>query len=218
MGLQWIVFEAGDGAGKSTQVEMLYDYYCENRNITPKICRQPGETKLGEVLRTILLSPKYSDHLCAEAERLLFAADNAQFIEEIIAPILDDDDNDNIIIQDRYTPYSNYAYGVYGSQIVEPEFMELLNVATKGYYPDLVFLLDLDPEVAQKRIQKRGSNSKTRIDNLDINFHKRVREGYLKLSEMYSDKFRVIDASKNTKLIHEEILSVLKKEEELRGD
>jgi len=203
MGLQWIVFEAGDGAGKSTQVEMLYDYYCENRNITPKICRQPGETKLGEVLRTILLSPKYSDHLCAEAERLLFAADNAQFIEEIIAPIL---------------PYSNYAYGVYGSQIVEPEFMELLNVATKGYYPDLVFLLDLDPEVAQKRIQKRGSNSKTRIDNLDINFHKRVREGYLKLSEMYSDKFRVIDASKNTKLIHEEILSVLKKEEELRGD
>jgi len=214
MGIQWIVFEAGDGAGKSTQVEMLKKFYQEKRNIDPIVCRQPGNTKLGNILRTILLGQEYSEHLCPEAERLLFAADNAQFVEEIIIPSLNKGD---IIIQDRYTPYSNFAYGVYGSKMVKPEFMQLLEVATKGYYPDLVFLLDLDPEIAQQRMNFRGVATKTRIDNFDLDFHKRVREGYLELSQKYFPKFKTIDASKNEILIHNEIISILKQEENERG-
>jgi len=213
MSIKWIVFEAGDGAGKSTQVEMLYNYYCEKQQKVPMVCRQPGQTKLGEILRTILLSHKYSDCLCPEAERLLFAADNAQFVNDVIAPILDDPQSKDVIIQDRYTPYSNYAYGVYGSQMIKPEFMELLNVATKGYYPDIVFYLDLDPKVAQERISGRKNEVMSRIDSLDIDFHMRVREGYLHLCEVHKDKFRLIDASKNSNLVHEEIVSILQKEE-----
>jgi len=95
--------------------------------------------------------------------------------------------------------------------------MQLLEVATKGYYPDLVFLLDLDPEIAQQRMNFRGVATKTRIDNFDLDFHKRVREGYLELSQKYFPKFKTIDASKNEILIHNEIISILKQEENERG-
>lgn len=208
MKIKWLVFEAGDGVGKSTQVQMLADYYKTERNIEPFVCRQPGNTELGNIIRTILLGDKYKDCMCKEAERLLFAADHAQFIEEIIIPMMD---SNSIIIQDRYTAYSNFVYGVCGSGVDEG-FMELLNIATRGYYPDVVFLLDLDPEVARERMDLRGE-MKTRVDKLDIEFHRRVRAGYLKLAKTDMQKFKIIDASKNPQLIHQEIIESLLKME-----
>jgi dTMP kinase len=205
MNLNWIVFEAGDGAGKSTQVDMLADFYKEKRKLNPIVCKQPGNTKLGNTLRTVLLSDGYDGHICPEAERLLFAADNAQFIEEIIKPAKN---NGSIIIQDRYTPYSNFVYGYYGNNIKEKKFFDLIEVATKGYYPDLVFILDLDPKEAINRMNSRGRLAKTRIDKMDLDFHQRVREGYLELAKN-DDKFKVIDASKNKNLIHEEIIQII---------
>lgn len=205
MNLNWIVFEAGDGAGKSTQVDMLADFYKKKRNLNPIVCKQPGNTKLGNILRTILLSDGYDGHICPEAERLLFAADNAQFIEEVIKPVKN---NNDIIVQDRYTPYSNFVYGYYGNNIKEKKFFDLIEVATKGYYPDLVFVLDLDPKEAINRMNNRGKLAKTRIDKMDLDFHQRVREGYLKLAED-NNKFKVIDASKNKNLIHEEIVEII---------
>lgn len=205
MNLNWIVFEAGDGAGKSTQVSMLSDFYREKRNLNPIVCKQPGNTKLGNVLRTILLSDAYDGHICPEAERLLFAADNSQFIEEVIKPAKD---NNRIIVQDRYTPYSNFVYGYYGSKIKEKKFFDLIEIATKGYYPDIVFILDLDPEEAVNRINNRGIVAKTRIDKMDLDFHRRVREGYLELARN-NDKFKVVDASKNKDLIHEEVIKII---------
>jgi len=205
MNLNWIVFEAGDGAGKSTQVDMLANFYREKKKIEPLVCKQPGNTKLGNTLRTILLSDGYDGFICPEAERLLFAADNSQFIEEIIKPAKNDND---IIIQDRYTPYSNFVYGYYGNQIKDKKFFDLIEVATKGYYPDLVFILDLDTQEAINRMNNRGKLAKTRIDNMNFDFHQRVRDGYLKLAED-DDKFKIIDASKNKDLIHEEIVQII---------
>jgi len=210
LGIQWVVFEGDDGVGKSTQVKMLTEYY-RKRGIEPLVCHQPGGTKLGNILRTILLSDEYNGHLCPEAERLLFAADNAQFVIDVIIPALSEG---RVIIQDRYTPYSNFAYGVHGNG-VDREFMQIMEIATLGYYPDLVFLLDLDPEVAQQRITLGGDN-KTRIDKLDLDFHKRVREGYLELSDIHYDRFRIIDASKNVDLVHSQVVSILEQEEKER--
>jgi len=212
MNVKWIVFEAGDGAGKSTQIKMLEDYYYNERNISPFVCRQPGNTKLGDAIRSIVLSDKYSNDMCSEAERFLFAADNAQFIEEIIIPNMTLN-TDNIIIQDRYTPYSNFAYGVYGNG-VSKDFMKLLEIATRGYYPDIVFLLDLDPVLAQERIVNR-LEAITRIDKLGLDFHKRVRDGYLDLAESNPEKFRIIDASKNQEIVHQNIIDELLKFEDL---
>ena len=206
-----MVFEAGDGVGKSTQVDLLNDYYINERGITPFVCRQPGNTELGNIIRSIVLSNKHKDNLCKEAERLLFAADQAQFIEDIIIPKLSN--TEDVILQDRYTTYSNFAYGVHGSG-VDPKFMELLEVVTRGYYPDIVFVLDLDPVVARQRIQQRIGEA-TRIDQLSLEFHKRVREGYLELAKADTLKFRIIDASKNPELIHQEVVKNLLEMEEI---
>lgn len=207
MGIQWLVFEGDDGVGKSTQVEMLADYY-RNRGVEPIVCRQPGSTKLGNMLRTILLSDEYSNHLCPEAERLLFAADNVQFIVDVVIPALSEG---KIIIQDRYTPYSNFAYSVYGHGF-DMELINALEKFTLDYYPDIVFLLDLDPEVAQRRTSINGC--KDRIDKLGIDFHRRVREGYLELSRVHHDKFRIINANQDADIIHSQVVSIIEKEEQ----
>lgn len=180
----FITFEGGDGCGKSTQLELVEKYLNEKGKTTLKT-REPGSFGLGQKLREVLLH--YDGDVASRAEAFLFLADRAQHIEKIIKPAL----NEGIIILcDRHTD-STVAYQGYGrGQDIEQIDM-LNNLATQGLKPDLTLLFDVSTEVAQTRV----GLEKDRMESAGIEFHKKVRNGYLKIAKSEPQRIKVIDAN-----------------------
>ncbi|MGC9286566.1 MAG: dTMP kinase [Hydrogenobaculum sp.] len=183
-----IVFEGIDGSGKSTQINIVYELL-KDKNV--KLLREPGSTEIGEKIRDILKSQK----LDPKTQTFLIEASRANMIENHLKGFK------GIVLLDRYI-YSTIAYQGYGFGI-DINFLKTLNdFVCDIYTPDIVFLLDIDPKTALKRLKRE----KDVFENLD--FLERVRDGYLELAKEYS--FYTIDASKNVEAITDEITAVLK--------
>ena len=178
-----MAFEGVDGSGKTSYIEALSSHL-EKKSINFKIVREPGGSKLGEVIRDLLLSHEYTVEPLTEA--LLFSANRANLISEIIKPSIE---NGIKIISDR-SAYSSVAYQGVGRGLGFDKIYEINDVAVDGYWPEKVILLDIDPEVSLKR-QKIND----RIGSSELDFFKKVREGYLQLSEKFNENFLVIDAT-----------------------
>lgn len=189
MGL-FITFEGGEGCGKSTQARALWKKL-RQQNIPTIITHEPGGTTLGIEIRKSL-KRKREDSISPEAELLLFVASRAQLITEVIRPALKEG---KTVICDRGS-YSTLVYQGYGRGLSLNMIEMVNNLATQNLKPDIAILLDLLPEqgLARKR------NLKDRFELEDLSFHRRVREGYLKMAEAEPDRWLVIDASlpKNT--------------------
>ncbi|GGM53655.1 dTMP kinase [Dactylosporangium sucinum] len=179
-----IVFEGGEGTGKTTQIRLLAAALDHDVLVT----RQPGGTSLGQTLRGLLLdSPPGS--ISDRAEALLYAADRAQHVDEVIRPALT---AGTTVISDRWVD-SSLAYQAAGRGMDPAWVAELSRWATAGVQPDLTVLLDIDPAVGLARAARRGAADRLEAETLD--FHHRVRWAYLRLAAANPSRYLVVDAA-----------------------
>ena len=194
----FITFEGTDGCGKTTQIEMLKDYF-EKQGRTVLLTREPGAKGLGTKLREILLN--YDGEVSPVCESFLFLADRAQHVDTIIKPAVAIGE---IVLCDRHTD-STVAYQGYGRELDIEQIKMLNNIATSGLKPDLTFIFDIDIDTAQKRVGK----NKDRMESAGIEFFKRVRNGYLEIAKQEPERVKVLDGSKSIETIHNELLEIL---------
>jgi len=193
---RFIVFEGGEGSGKSTQVDRLADsLQAYGRAVVTT--REPGATPLGKRIRAIVLDPPEADDEApsARAEALLYAADRAHHVETMIMPALR---AGSIVLSDRYVD-SSLAYQGAGRTLASEEVRWLSSWATGGLRPDLVVLLDIDPEEGLRRAAGRGSAD--RLEGESLAFHQRVRNAFLDLAAAEPDRYLVVDASQPVEVI-----------------
>ena len=182
--MAFIVFEGGDGAGKSTQTRTLYRQL-RREGYPVVLTREPGGTPLGNSLRRLV---KGREGLVPRSELYLFAAARAQLVEEVIRPALK---NGVSVISDRFTA-STLAYQGFGRGL-DIELIHRLNLdTTGGLSPDLTILLDLHVEVSLARKSDATSDN---FDSAPQEFHQRVREGYLSQVNLDPGKWLVLDAT-----------------------
>ncbi len=187
----FITFEGIDGCGKSTQVSR-FAATLSKRGIPLLVTREPGGTEIGQAIRDILLRAE-NIHLAPLAELFLYAADRAQHVAEVIRPALE---AKKWVVCDRYfdatTVYQGVALEGYNT-LIDAVNREI----TLACQPDITFLLDCPAEVGLKRIAKRHSRRKDRdrFERKALDFHIRVRYGYLTLANKYKDRFRIIDGT-----------------------
>lgn len=180
----FIVFEGGEGAGKSTQEALLAEALAsEGRSVVRT--REPGGTPAGEAIRNVLLSNEYAG-LSDRAEALLFAAARGEHVKQVIRPALEDG---AIVICDRYLD-SSVAYQGYGRELGADRVRDLSVWATEGLLPDLTILLDVDPTVGLSRVE-----SPDRLESEPIEYHQRVRAAFLDIATREPSRFLVVDAS-----------------------
>ena len=181
----FIAFEGGEGGGKSTQVEAAAAFLRE-RGREVVVTREPGSTPLGERLRTLLLDPE--SELSPRAEALLYAADRAQHVDTVIRPALQ---RGAVVLTDRYVD-SSLAYQGAGRDLAVEDVRRLSAWATTGVRPDLVVLLDVEPEVGLARARRRAAPD--RMEAESIAFHGRVRQGFLDLAAAAPERYLVVPA------------------------
>ena len=191
---RFITFEGGEGCGKSTQVVRLAAAL-ESRGIKVLLTREPGGTRLSELIRT-LLKDEAEDPPVDRAELLLFLAARAQLVRNVIAPALE---AGTWVVSDRFSD-STVAYQGYGRGLPVDFVRQANDFACEGLRPDLTFLLDLDPETAERRMRGREAATNTsadRIERAGSGFHARLRKGFLELAAADAPRFSVVDASKS---------------------
>ena len=160
--------------------------------------REPGGTSIGEQIREVIHSLKNVE-IHPRTETLLFQAARAQIVEQVIKPRLGDGE---IVICDRFFD-STVAYQGFGHNQDIARINLLIDYATTGLTPDLTILLDVDPEVGQSR--KRGSNEWNRMDAMDKDFHKRVRDGYLKMADIDA-RWIVVNANNGIEKVRTDLI------------
>ena len=194
----FITFEGGDGAGKTTQIQRVAQWF-EQRGREVVVTFEPGATQLGAELRTLIqFGPEDVD---ARTEALLYAADRAYHVATVIRPALE---AGKVVLGDRFTD-SSVAYQGAARDLGTEEIKALSAWATADLRPDLTFLLDLPPEVGARR----GSEAPDRIERESADFHEQVRHEYLHLAETESERIVVIDAIGTPQQVFSEIRGVL---------
>lgn len=187
---RFIVLEGGDGVGKSTQRALL-GRWLEERGYEVVLTREPGGTELGDLLRSALL---HGGHVDARTEALLFATDRAHHVHTVVRPALE---RGAMVVSDRYLD-SSAAYQGAARELGMDEVRDLSLWATNHLLPDLTIVLDLDPEVAVAR--REGAPDRLERESLD--FHRRVRAGFLLLAAADPARYLVLDATRDPRELH----------------
>lgn len=180
---KFITFEGCEGSGKSTQLRMLGEYL-NGLGVDYIMTREPGGSAIAEEIRKIILSGKNAE-MCDECEALLYAAARVQHLKEKIAPALE---SGKLVICDRYV-YSSLAYQGYARGLGREYIESINNFALKEFPPYLTVFLDISPAEAFNR--KHGADPDDRIEQLGLDFHCKVYEGYKKIAEDYPNFFAV---------------------------
>jgi dTMP kinase len=181
---KFLVLDGPDGAGKTTQAARLANYL-RGRGLSVVGLREPGATPAGEAIRDLLLNPETD--IGARAEMLLYQAARAQIIEAVILPQLE---AGKTILLDRFG-YATVAYQGYGLGLDADEIRSVTRIATGGIVPDHVFILDVPPDVGLARLD----GPKDRIEGRPLDYHRRVREGFLAEAERLGDRCTLIDTT-----------------------
>ena len=197
MKYKFITFEGVEGCGKSTQSKILHESLTQ-KNILATLTREPGGTKASEKIREILLSDDL-EQLESKTESFLNFAARIEHVEKLIKPITA---NNEVVICDRFYD-STIAYQGYGFGNDIEQIKILNNIAISNFTPDITFLIDIDVEKCFARIKNRESNN--RYERLDIDFHKRVREGFLNIAQN-NPRVKVIDGNQKITEISGQIL------------
>ena len=198
---KFIVFEGIDGSGKTTQINLVARSL-EEQGRQVLCTREPGGTRIGAMLRKLLLDPANKD-LDHRTEAFLYAADRSQHVTEVILPALEEG---KIVICDRYL-YSTVAYQGWGRGI-DTDFLTSLNGLASGWLvPDRVILLDIDVDTGLRRAL--GERSPDRLETEKSIFFQRVRQGYLEQAKNYPEIFRVIQAGEDKTEVNRRVLTAL---------
>ena len=198
----FITFEGPDGSGKTMQINPTADFL-RGRGLKVFTAREPGGTSIGDQVRAVLMNLENTS-MNPRAETLLFCAARAQLVDEVIRPHLEQGD---VVVLDRYAD-STMAYQGYGHRNDLGLIRSLLDFATGGLKPDLTLLLDIDPAEGLKRRQKNGGEW-NRLDAYQLQYHQRVRQGYLEMAQTDPQRWRVIDASQTPDMVQSQIQRVL---------
>lgn len=197
----FITFEGPDGSGKTTQIGPLRDYL-EDHGYSVLITREPGGTVIGDQVRQVLGDLRNTG-MHPRTETLLFQAARAQLVEEVIKPHLQ---NGYIVLCDRYAD-STMAYQGYGHQNDLDQIKTLIHYATGGLKPDLTLLFDMDVEEGLKR--KAQGAEWNRLDAYSLEFHQRVRSGYLRLAAAEPERWVIIEAGQSSEIIQSIIREIV---------
>lgn len=205
----FIALEGVNGAGKTTVKKHIVSRLTETK-LDYIETFEPGDTPVGKSIREILLG-KNRDIQNSQCELFLFAADRAEHVERVIKPAIS---ANKIVVCDRYS-YSTLAFQGYGRGLDKAIINQLNQIATAGLYPELVILLDLDPEIGLARNKKSsGPDNSFSVDALEkeeIEFHKKIRQGFLEIAFESKETFVKIDTSKSKEQVLSEIDLILKK-------
>ena len=199
----FLVLDGVEGCGKSTQLRLLAEHLRSlGRDVV--VTLEPGGTPVGQRVRELLLDPRYPE-MTPLTEVLLFCASRAQHCHEVIRPALA---AGKIVVCDRFAS-STVVYQGYAGE-VDPETIRRINdAATGGLEPDLLIILDLPPEAGLRRKFGDAAASGDRIEEKSLDFHRRVREGFLEYARHNGPFATVVDASADPAAVHRAILAHL---------
>lgn len=196
----FIALEGGEGAGKSTQLRRIVEHLARTRPDREVVTsREPGGTHAAEALRHVALDREF-DGLAPRAEALVFAAARGDHAHQVIRPALE---RGAIVILDRYLDSSVVYQGI-ARGLGEDEVEQLSLWATDNLQPDLVIVLDIDPTAALSRFTDRD-----RLENEPLEFHQRVREGFLHRARTHPDRFVVVDASGSVDDVSDDVIAAV---------
>jgi dTMP kinase len=193
----FITLEGPEGSGKTSHIPYLVETLRE-KGYTVFPTREPGGTSIGEQIREVLHSLKNTE-MHARTETLLYQAARAQFVEQVVRPRLA---LGEIVLSDRYAD-STLAYQGYGHQQDLEQVRALIKYATGGLVPDLTVLLDVDVEVGLKR--KKKADEWNRLDAYTVEFHQRVRNGYLEMVKQEPGRWAVVDAARGWEEVQQQL-------------
>lgn len=197
----FISAEGTDGSGKTTQIGYMTEYLrAAGHDVV--LLREPGGTRISEVVRGVILDPANTE-MADCTEMFLYAAARAQLVAETIKPALLEG---KVVICDRYVD-STYAYQGYGRGLDLDMLRKVNEIAICGTMPDVTFFFDIDPEVAISRRMAAGKPD--RIENEKLEFHRRVHSGYLQLSARESQRIKIIDSNRSVGEIWDDVKKVL---------
>jgi len=213
----FITFEGIEGCGKTTQIRMAGEFL-EAKGIPVIVTEEPGGTALGAELRKLLLN-RSDFELCTESELFLFLSDRAQHVKELIMPALS---RNMWVLCDRFTD-ATVTYQCFGRGLDRGVVRGMVDFAAAGLRPRLTFLFDLPVETGLARAMDRGSKTgyaseADRFESEKVEFHRRVREGYLVLAGEEPERFFVIDGRKEIPAVQREVSSRLAKLIDARND
>jgi dTMP kinase len=197
----FITLEGPEGSGKTSHIPPLVEYLREKGYIVFPT-REPGGTSIGEQIREVIHDLK-NEEMHPRTETLLYQAARAQIVEQVFKPRLAAGE---IVISDRYYD-STIAYQGYGHQQDLEQVRVLVKYATGGLIPDLTVLLDVDIEEGLKR--KKKDNEWNRLDAYTVEFHQRVRAGYLEMVKQEPSRWMVVDAAREWESVQEELQKVV---------
>lgn len=199
---KFITLEGCEGSGKSTQLQLLKEYFNEH-GVDAVFTREPGGTEISENIRNIILSGKNTE-MSDETEALLFAAARAQHVKQKILPAKADG---KIVVCDRYL-HSSLAYQAYARGLGYKFVSEINAYAIENCLPDVALFLDISPERAFER--KGGADTDDRMEQSGIAFHRRVYDGYLALEDKFRNCFVKINADADVESVFNQIITTLK--------
>lgn len=198
----FVVFEGGEGSGKSTMIDMIYDWAKESGYDCIKT-REPGGIKISEKIREIILD-KENTTMDGKTEALLYAAARRQHLVEKVIPALNEG---KIVLCDRFVD-SSLAYQGHARGLGIDEVFEINKFAIADCIPDVSILFDIRPEVGLERINKNKDREINRLDLEAIDFHNKVREGYNKVYENNKNRIKKINAENSIDQVFEEIKGI----------
>lgn len=212
---KFIVFDGGEGCGKSTQARMLRDKLVDAGS-TVTLVRDPGSTRIGEMVRAILLNPDNVD-MGMRCEMLLYMSARAQMMHETILPALA---RNEVVICDRFVS-STLAYQLGGDDLTAKDIRTAAEIALKGRWPDLTLIFDMPVSASRERVRAKfehrnstlfGDEVKVVKDRIELRpeeYHERVRQNYLSQARDDAARYRVIDASRPIEAVHGEVVSII---------
>lgn len=196
----FITFEGSEGAGKTTQISRLAESL-EKEGYPVLVTREPGGTAIGEEIRHILKHTGSSRNFFPETELLLFAAARAQLVREVLVPAME---KGTVILCDRFLDSTTVYQGV-ARRIASDPVSQINTFAVGDLVPDLTFIIDIPAEVGLQRIRHRVSEFPDRMEQENIDFYQRVREGYLILAKAVPERFHILDGTQSIDQVAAEI-------------
>lgn len=201
-----ISFEGPEGSGKTTQISRLAEHLGE-AGYEVVLTREPGGTPIGEEIRHLLKHVYAESSMHPETELLLFAASRAQLVRELILPALEEG---KVILCDRFLDSTTVYQGA-ARQLSHDPVQKINTFAAGELMPDLTLVLDVPAEVSLHRVKYRANDIPDRMEEENIEFYERVREGYLVLAKSIPERFHVVDATQERSIIEKSIWTTVKK-------
>jgi len=194
----FLTFEGLDGSGKSTQCRLLVERL-QKEGYTVALYREPGGTRISELIRNILLAPEHTE-MSPIAEMLLYFAARNQLLEEKVRPALE---RGEVVILDRYVD-STLAYQGYGRGLPESDILKVAEVALRGLMPECTFLVDTPVLSADARLSGQELD---RFEQEDLTFKRKVRQGFLALAQRFPERYVVLDGTLSIETLAQQVWS-----------